>query len=298
MNTNETSNIYKIDTDTDCSYLFKTLEQAYDENPTILNIAKSSISKIVITHASLPCFDTNCEKAILLLNSILEENIHLSLEILWRFIQNNDDILSEIKEPFRTDLINFTNYLVPLINNTRINQSSLEKSISITLHTFKTTILQRSFKKIQILTDWLTKWASYIQKEPYFKPNSLKKYKIGEIILVDFGFNIGGELGGRHYAVVLDRNNNPTSATILVAPISSYSSEKGPHRGSIDLGIGAIHNYKKGSQIILNQIRYISKMRIEKPKTSLEPAEFIKIDRLEELMERLSKKFYYFKKEK
>ena len=39
-------------------------------------------------------------------------------------------------------------------------------------------------------------------------------------------------------------------------------------------------------------------MRIEKPKTSLEPAEFIKIDRLEELMQRLSKKFYYFKKEK
>ena len=39
-------------------------------------------------------------------------------------------------------------------------------------------------------------------------------------------------------------------------------------------------------------------MRIEKPKPSLEPAEFIKIDRLEELMQRLSKKILLFQKRK
>lgn len=213
-------------------------------------------------------------------------------------MKNNYEVLSEIQDPLRQDLIDFANYLIPLMLNTRANQSALEKSLSITLHSFKTTILQRSFKKIQILTDWLTKWSSYLQQESTFKPDSLKKYKLGEIILVDFGFNVGGELGGRHYAVVLDRNNNPRSGTVLVAPISSYDPNQGPHRGSVDLGTGAIHNYKKGSQIILNQIRYISKMRIERPKTTLERSEFIKVDRLEELMNRLSNKFYFYKKEK
>lgn len=287
-----------VKADTDCSYLFKNFEKVYTDNPTILNVAKSSIAKITITHASLPCFDKNCNEAILLLNSILEENIHVSLDILWTCMKNNYEVLSEIQDPLRQDLIDFANYLIPLMLNTRANQSALEKSLSITLHSFKTTILQRSFKKIQILTDWLTKWSSYLQQESTFKPDSLKKYKLGEIILVDFGFNVGGELGGRHYAVVLDRNNNPRSGTVLVAPISSYGPNQGPHRGSVDLGTGAIHNYKKGSQIILNQIRYISKMRIERPKTSLERSEFIKVDRLEELMNRLSNKFYFYKKEK
>ena len=243
-----------VKADTDCSYLFKNFEKVYTDNPTILNVAKSSIAKITITHASLPCFDKNCNEAILLLNSILEENIHVSLDILWTCMKNNYEVLSEIQDPLRQDLIDFANYLIPLMLNTRANQSALEKSLSITLHSFKTTILQRSFKKIQILTDWLTKWSSYLQQESTFKPDSLKKYKLGEIILVDFGFNVGGELGGRHYAVVLDRNNNPRSGRVLVAPISSYDPNQGPHRGSVDLGTGAIHNYKKGSQIILNQI--------------------------------------------
>nr|DAN46490.1 MAG TPA: PemK-like protein [Caudoviricetes sp.] len=287
-----------VKADTDCSYLFKNFEKAYADNPTILNVAKNSIAKITITHASLPCFDKDCNEAILLLNSILEENIHVSLDILWTCMKNNYKVLSEMQDPLRQDLIDFANYLIPLMHNTRANQSALEKSLSITLHSFKTTILQRSFKKIQILTDWLTKWSSYLQQESTFKPDSLKKYKLGEIILVDFGFNVGCELGGRHYAVVLDRNNNPRSGTVLVAPISSYDPNQGPHRGSVDLGTSAIHNYKKGSQIILNQIRYISKMRIERPKTSLERSEFIKVDRLEELMNRLSNKFYFYKKEK
>ena len=33
--------------------------------------------------------------------------------------------------------------------------------------------------------------------------------------MVDFGFNVGSEFGGRHYAVVLEKNNNPRSGVIL-----------------------------------------------------------------------------------
>lgn len=292
-------NIHKkitIKADTDFSYMFKDLEKAYNDNPTILAIAKKSIERLIIHHADLECFDKNCDKAILLLNTILKENIHVSFDMLWHSLQDNNPVLSEIHEPLRQEIIDFANFIVPLMQNTHNHQSALEKALSITLRSFKSTILQRSFKKIQILTDWLTKWSSYLQQESNFKPTSLKKYKLGEIILVDFGFNIGSELGGRHYAVVLDKNNNPKSATILVAPISSYTEERGAHRGSVDLGIGAIHNYTKGSQIVLNQIRYISKMRIERPRTSLEHSEFIKKDRLEELMNRLSNKFYFYKK--
>lgn len=291
-----TSEIITIHADTDHSHLFKNIEQLYSRNPAILEIAQNSISKITVTYEGVSCFDKNCDQAIFLLDTLLEKNIHISFEFLWVSIKNNYEVLSEIQEPLRQKLIDFTNYIVPLMQNTRTNQSNLEKTLTISLHSFKVTVLQLAFKKIQILADWLTKWSSYLQQESSFKPNSLKKYKLGEIILVDFGFNVGGELGGRHYAVVLERNNNPKSSTILVAPVSSYTADKGPHRSSVDLGYGAIHNYKKGSQIILNQIKYISKMRIERPKTSLENSEFIRKDRLEELMSRLSSKFTFYKK--
>lgn len=130
----------------------------------------------------------------------------------------------------------------------------------------------------------------YLQKELEFTPKKLKSYKQREIILVDFGFNVGGEFGGRHYAVVLEKNNNPTSGVILVAPITSYEPTKGYHPINVDLGVGAINNYDKGVAVVVNQIRYVSKMRIEKPKTSLEDVQYMNRDKFNELVEKISKK--------
>ena len=131
------------------------------------------------------------------------------------------------------------------------------RRLAVALKMFKDTVLKLSAKKVLILADWLVKWVVYLQNEIDFVPKSLKAYKQREIILVDFGFNIGSEFGGRHYAVILEKNNNPRS---LVAPITSYAPEKGCNPACIDLGLGFINDYDKGAEIVVNQIRYISKM--------------------------------------
>lgn len=97
-----------------------------------------------------------------------------------------------------------------------------------------------------ILSDWFIKWGIYLQNELNFMQKKLKAYKQREIILVDFGFNVGGEFGGRHYAVVLEKNNNPAAGVILVAPITSYEQEKVCHPVNVDLGVGVINDYVKG----------------------------------------------------
>lgn len=162
--------------------------------------------------------------------------------------------------------------------------------MAIAFQSFKETLIDKPIKKALIIVDWIAKWAIYLQREDTFSPQSLKAYKQREIILVDFGFNVGGEFGGRHYAVVLEKNNNPRSSVILVAPISSYDQTRGQHahKVNVDLGIGAIHGYSKGSQVVMNQIRYVSKLRIEKPTTSNEPRLLMEPEKFSQILQKLN----------
>ena len=52
---------------------------------------------------------------------------------------------------------------------------------------------------------WLEDYVRFLKREVTFQPNSLKRYKRGEIIKVHLGYNIGSEEGGLHYAVVIDK---------------------------------------------------------------------------------------------
>lgn len=170
-----------------------------------------------------------------------------------------------------------------------INDGS-SRRLAVALKMFRDIVMKLSAKKVLILADWLVKWGMYLQNELNFTPKSLKAYKQREIILVDFGFNVGGEFGGRHYAVVLEKNNNPRSSVILVAPITSYESERGCHPTNVDLGVGAINGHDKGAAVVMNQIRYVSKMRIEKPKTSSEKIQYMNRDKFNELVEKIQRK--------
>ena len=171
-----------------------------------------------------------------------------------------------------------------------VTNEGAARRLSVAVKMFKDTVMKLAAKKILILADWLVKWCLYLQNEETFEPQNLKAYKQREIILVDFGFNIGSEFGGRHYAVVLEKNNNPRSGVILVAPITSYTPEKGCHPMSVDLGVGVINDYDKGVAVVINQIRYVSKMRIEKPKTSFEKIQRVSKDKFEEIVEKINQK--------
>ena len=67
------------------------------------------------------------------------------------------------------------------------------RRLSVALKMFKDVVMKLSGKKILILADWLVKWCLYLQNELNFTPKNLKLYKQREIILVDFGFNIGSD---------------------------------------------------------------------------------------------------------
>lgn len=93
----------------------------------------------------------------------------------------------------------------------KVTNDGAGRSLAVALKMFKDTVLKLSAKKVLKLADRLVKWGLYLQKEIDFAPKSLKAYKQREIILVDFGFNVGSEFGGRHYAVVLEKDNKRLS---------------------------------------------------------------------------------------
>jgi hypothetical protein len=61
-------------------------------------------------------------------------------------------------------------------------------------------------------------------------------YKRGNIIKVEFGFNIGSEYGGLHYAIVLDKQSAHNSPVVTVIPLTSIKEDKEIHSNNINLG--------------------------------------------------------------
>ena len=106
--------------------------------------------------------------------------------------------------------------------------------------------------------------------EKSFVPAKLKYYKRGDIVLAHFGFNVGSELGGTHYAVVVENDNNNASNTLVVVPLSSLAdgkTESDLHRSEVYLG-NVLPDSDKLSYAMPLQIRVISKLRIIKPETN------------------------------
>ena len=53
-----------------------------------------------------------------------------------------------------------------------------------------------------------------------------KKYSRGTILLVDFGKNVGFEFNGKHFAIVLSKNDNEYSGKLSVIPLTSKDKHK------------------------------------------------------------------------
>lgn len=86
-------------------------------------------------------------------------------------------------------------------------------------------------------------------------------YSLGEVVWVDFGKNIGSELCGPHFAVVIEVNNNPRNDTVVVVPLSSLK-ENGKVR-YLDVNLGyIIPGTQKISLAKTSQLTRISKQRI------------------------------------
>ena len=275
----------------DYSAYFMRISEIYSSNPHVFAQIKNVLEHIVVVHDGVSSFDTNYDMAVGIINVNLDDNIHTVFQSIHSDVEKQrPPLFSGLPDALRSEILAFSAFVAPLLAASVDAHKTKERRLAIAFQSFKATLVTKSLKKALIIVDWIVKWASYLQRESSFRPNSLKAYRQREIILVDFGFNVGGEFGGRHYAVVLEKNNNPFSSVILVAPISSYDQTQGQqaHKSNVDLGIGAIHGYSKGSQVVLNQIRYISKLRIEKPLTSNEPRLLMEKPKFMQVLQKLN----------
>lgn len=80
-----------------------------------------------------------------------------------------------------------------------------------------------------------------------------------QVVWVDFGVNIGQELNHSHPAVVL--YSRPNVGTVLVAPLTSKQNDS-----NVVIDIGEIENLEGFSYCKIDQLRAVSKLRIQTKK--------------------------------
>lgn len=95
---------------------------------------------------------------------------------------------------------------------------------------------EKHLKKANLISYWLKDYVRMIDFEEEFEPTRNIAYKRGNIVKLNFGFNIGSEYGGLHYGIVLDNENNHNSPVITVIPLTSVKAGKELHKNSVDLG--------------------------------------------------------------
>lgn len=106
-------------------------------------------------------------------------------------------------------------------------------------------------KKAKLLSYWLKTYVKFLKKEKSFNSLELVRYKRGDILSVDFGFRIGNELGGKHFAIVLDNRNNKASNVITVIPLTSLKDnyKETPYNHLLFTGIYELYDKKLKSLI-------------------------------------------------
>ena len=90
-------------------------------------------------------------------------------------------------------------------------------------------------KKTDLLSYWIENFSAYINDEDSFEPSRLLRYRRGDVLRVNFGFRVGREFGGLHFAVVVENYNAHNASVITVIPLSSTDGRT-IHPDNVDLG--------------------------------------------------------------
>lgn len=116
------------------------------------------------------------------------------------------------------------------------NKKESIKCINKMLEWFINDPTEKHLKKANLISYWLKDYVKMIGFEETFNPTKNIAYKRGNIVKVNFGFNVGAEYGGLHYGVVLDNHNAHNSPVVTVVPLTSMKDTKELHSNSVDLG--------------------------------------------------------------
>jgi hypothetical protein len=100
-------------------------------------------------------------------------------------------------------------------------------------------------KRAILLGYWISDYVFYISKEDTYN-YPIYKYERGDIVQVNFGYRIGNEIGGRHFAVVVDTDNSIKQKVLTVVPLMSLkeNSKDGKYTFTLSKGLFELHNDK------------------------------------------------------
>jgi len=93
-------------------------------------------------------------------------------------------------------------------------------------------------KKATLLGYWIKNYIKYLSIEKTFKPQSLINYRKGRIVLADFGFRLGNEIGGKHYAIIIEKKNSKLSGIVTVIPLTSLKPSFSDNKYEFQLKTG------------------------------------------------------------
>ena len=134
------------------------------------------------------------------------------------------------------------------MNNKKIlNQENINNDINLAINhkddclndinkMFEFHLSNQDYKRVHLLSYWFQDFAKYNIYEDNFKPQNLKSYKRGDVIKANLGYNIGNEVGGLHYCIVLDKKNALSSGTLTVVPLTSIKENKAYHSSTVNIG--------------------------------------------------------------
>lgn len=77
-------------------------------------------------------------------------------------------------------------------------------------------------EKFKYLDYWVLSKSNYLLNNDRVYTNNKKVFNRGALINVDFGVNVGTELSGNHFAIVLNKKDNRKNDKLTVIPLSSH----------------------------------------------------------------------------
>lgn len=92
------------------------------------------------------------------------------------------------------------------------------------------------YKQSELLAYWVHDFAVYHDEEKSFNVAKSGIYSRGDVIKVNLGFNIGNELGGLHYCIVLNKYDNTRNGTLNIIPLTSKKDNKKYDFSHVNLG--------------------------------------------------------------
>lgn len=116
------------------------------------------------------------------------------------------------------------------------NKKEAIKALNKLLELYINDPSMKHLKKAHLISYWIKDYVKLINFEEKFDPAKNMAYKRGNIVKLNFGFNIGSEYGGLHYGIVLDKKNNHNSPVLTVIPLTSMKDNKTVHNNSVNLG--------------------------------------------------------------